>query len=269
MPIPLRSPDEIDALARAGEACASILDRLVDACSVGVMTADLDALASEEIRRVGASPLFLNYNAPAGSKPFPGCVCISINEELVHGVPGERLIRPGDVVSIDLGLRLSGWCADSARTVLVPPVASEHAAQHAHLLTLLDQAIEMMAPGVRWSEVVRAVGEKAASAGYTLIEPYAGHGIGRELHEPPRAPLRNAKPGAASALAPSDDFVLRPGMVLTIEPILVRGSGSTRLAPDGWTVLAADRAVGCHEERMVAIVRGGSRMLTAAPIRSA
>ncbi len=269
MPIPLRSPEEIDALARAGEACAAILDRLVEACVPGIMTAELDAIASEQIRRAGATPLFLNYNGPGGRKPFPGCVCVSINDELVHGIPGERLIRSGDVVSIDLGLRLDGWCADAARTVLMPPIADEHAAMHTHLLSMLAHATSLMVPGVAWSEVVQAVGEIAGARGYTLIEPYAGHGIGRSLHEPPRAPLRNTPAASRGGLSPADDFVLRPGMVLTIEPILVRGTGSTRLASDGWTVLATDRAIGCHEERMVAIVRGGSRMLTAAPIRSA
>ncbi len=269
MAIPLRSPDEIECLSRAGRLCWSILDQLADACRAGVMTRDLDALASSAISQAGAQPLFLGYRAHDGRTPFPASVCVSINEELVHGIPGERLLRAGDVVSIDLGLSLDGWCADAARTVLIPPVTHEHATLHAGLLDLLAATIASMAPGLRWSEIVAAAGERARETGLTLVEPYAGHGIGRALHEPPRAPLLNAAPDQAQSLPAAQDFVLRPGMVLTVEPIAVRGSGSALTASDGWTVLAADRAVGCHEERMVAIVRGGSRMLTAAPIRSA
>lgn len=269
MAIPLRSPDEIEGLSRAGALCWSILDRLVSACRAGVMTAQIDGLARREVERAGAVPLFPGYAGHDGRRPFPTCVCVSINEELVHGIPGERLIRAGDVVSIDLGLSFAGWCADAARTVLVEPVRDEHGALHAGLLEVLGLAIERVGPGVRWSEVVQAVGERARERGLTLVEPYAGHGIGRALHEPPRAPLLNPVESGGGPLALSQDFVLRPGMVLTVEPIVVRGRGTTITATDGWTVLASDRAIGCHEERMVAIVRGGSRMLTAAPIRSA
>lgn len=269
MAIPLRSPDEIECLSRAGRLCWSILNQLAESCCAGVMTRDLDALASNAITHAGAQPLFLGYSAHDGRNPFPACVCVSINEELVHGIPGERLIRPGDVVSIDLGLKLDGWCADAARTVLVGPARAEHAAMHAGLSEILEVATTRMRPGVAWSAIVQAVGERTRQLGLTLVEPYAGHGIGRALHEPPRAPLLNPVESAGNALAPSQDFVLRPGMVLTVEPIVVRGAGTTLNASDGWTVLAADRATGCHEERMVAIVRGGSRMLTAAPIRSA
>ncbi|MBX3367204.1 MAG: type I methionyl aminopeptidase [Phycisphaeraceae bacterium] len=262
MAIHLRSDSEIDALARAGRACWAALDRIASACVPGCITRDLDAIARDEIKRAGASPLFLGHKGPDGRPPFPGHLCVSINNELVHGIPGERLLRPGDVVSVDLGLTLDGWCADAARTVLIDPVPDHHRELHARTLEILKLAITMMEPGIAWSTIVQAVAKAVGETDTRLVEPYAGHGIGRALHEPPRAPLLNA----GSPLSPNEDFILRPGMVLTVEPILVRGNAKTITGSDGWTVLAAVNAVGCHEERMVAIVRGGYRMLTGAPI---
>lgn len=266
MAIPLRSESEIDAIARAGRACWHALDRIACACLAGCITRDLDAIACEEIQRAGATPLFLGHKGPDGRPPFPGHLCVSINNELVHGIPGERLLRPGDVVSIDLGLTLDGWCADAARTLLIEPVPDQHRDLHARTIEILNLAISMMEPGIAWSAIVQAVAQAVGEADVRLVEPYAGHGIGRALHEPPRAPLLNTDARTRSSLSESEDFVLRPGMVLTVEPILVRGNAQTLTASDGWTVLAADNAVGCHEERMVAIVRGGHRMLTGAPI---
>lgn len=260
MAIPIRSPAEIDAIARAAEACASILRLVASRCVVDAVTDELDALADAEIARIGAEAIFKGYRAGDGRAPFTGCMCVSINEELVHGVPGERLVRPGDVVSLDLGLKLGGWCADCAITVLIDPVSPANRALHHDVLRVLESAVGAMAPGALWSEVVHGCAHLAGDLGLRLIEPYAGHGVGRDLHEPPRAPLLNRDAGA---LAPEQDFVLRPGMVLTVEPIGIRGTGETIGADDGWTVLARDRAIGCHEERMVAIVRGGNRALTA------
>lgn len=266
MAIHLRSDCEIDALERAGRACWAALDRIANACVPGRITRDLDTIAREEILRAGATPLFLGHKGPDGRPPFPGHLCVSINNELVHGIPGERLLRPGDVVSIDLGLTLDGWCADAARTLLIEPVPDHHRELHDRTLQILELAISLMEPGIAWSAIVQIVAQAVGDADMRLIEPYAGHGIGRALHEPPRLPLLNASPRVGSLLSPNEDFILRPGMVLTVEPILVRGNARTITGSDGWTVLAADNAVGCHEERMVAIVRGGYRMLTGAPI---
>ena len=261
MAIPIRSPREIDEIARAAEVCAQVLAQIASRCVPGVVTGELDSLASALVKTAGAMPLFKGYGASDRRPAFPASICVSINQELVHGVPGERLIREGDVVSLDLGLSLRGWCADCATTVLVPPVSNEHRALHDAVGDVLRAASNAMAPGARWSDVVGASGSLASQRGIRLVEPYAGHGVGRSLHEPPRAPLINAVSGRS--LPEAEDFVLRPGMVLTIEPIGVHGSGSTVTAPDEWTVLAEDGAIGCHEERMVAIVRGGCRALTA------
>lgn len=263
MAIPLRSPRDIDGLGRAGAACWSILDALVARCVPGVATWELDALAADLLAKSNAESLFLGYRGPAGPA-FPGHICVSINEELVHGIPGDRLVRPGDVVSIDLGLRLGGWCADAARTVLVPPVPEAAATLHTGVRSILSEVIDAMRPGIAWSEIVRLAASGAQRAGIRLIEPYAGHGIGRTLHEKPRAPFLNAGfDGEPPELGEREDFVLRPGMVLAVEPIGVAGSEETLGLDDGWTVVARDRSIGCHEERTVAIVRGGRRVLTA------
>lgn len=267
MAIPIRSPREIDAISRSAECCARVLKEVAARCVPGAITADLDRVAERAIRSAGARPIFRGYGATATRPAFTGSMCVSINEELVHGVPGERLVRPGDVVSLDVGLELDGWCADCATTVLVDTVDPKSERLRRDVLDVLHAAMVAMHPGVRWSQVVAGAGRVAAERGIRLVEPYAGHGVGRSLHEPPRAPLLNATAG--SVLPESEDFVLRPGMVLTLEPIGVRGSGGTVTAPDGWTVLASDRAIGCHEERMVAIVRGGCRALTSSLERGA
>jgi methionyl aminopeptidase len=267
MAIPIRSPREIGAIARSAGCCERVLLEVASHCVEGAITADLDRIADAAIRREAARPIFRGYGATVSRAAFTGAMCVSINEELVHGVPGERLVRPGDVVSLDVGLELDGWCADCATTVLVDTVDPKSERLRRDVLDVLHAAMDAMRPGVRWSQVVAGAGRVAAERGIRLVEPYAGHGVGRSLHEPPRAPLLNTSGG--SSLRDEEDFVLRPGMVLTIEPIGVRGSGQTVTAPDGWTVLASDRAIGCHEERMVAIVRGGCRALTSSLERGA
>jgi methionyl aminopeptidase len=263
MPIPIRSPREINAMAEAGRIAWSVLGTLAKACTPGARTGDLDALALELITRAGAQSLFMGYQGPAAT-PFPAHVCISINEELVHGIPGDRLIRPGDAVKIDVGIRSQGWCADCARTILIPPVSADASRLHTATLACLERAIALAAPGVSWSSIVSEVAAVAHSSRIALVEPYAGHGVGRELHEPPRAPLLTPRPGGdPPQLPPAQDFILRPGMCIAIEPIGVLGSNQTLGLDDGWTVVAADRSLGSHEERTVAIVPGGCRILTA------
>lgn len=263
MPIPIRAPREINAMAEAGRIAWSVLGTLADACTPGVRTGDLDALALELITRAGADSLFMGYQGPA-STPFPAHVCISINEELVHGIPGDRLIRPADVVKIDVGIRFRGWCADCARTILVPPITPDAARLHAATRASLDRAIALAAPGVAWSSIVKEIAAIAHAHHISLVEPYAGHGVGRALHEPPRAPLLAPGPGGElPQLPPEQDFILRPGMCIAIEPIGVLGANQTLGLDDGWTVVAADRSLGSHEERTVAIVPGGCRILTA------
>lgn len=274
--ITLKSADEIAALRRAGRVAALALDAAVHACVSGVTTAELNSVASKEILRHGATPLFRGYKQ--GSSPaYPADSCISVNEEVVHGVPGARRLSPGDVVSIDLGIGLDGWCADAATTFVLPlehPEWCDHATRErfervsrmvGDTRGLLTLAARRLRPGARWSEIALELERRAIELGYAIVTEYVGHGIGRELHEPPRVPAyRTGFVG--------EDFIVQPGMVLAVEPMLALSSrepsaegfrkARVRLLKDGWTVVTADGAPACHEEHMVAITEEGATILT-------
>ena len=267
--IQLRSPSEIEEIRAAGQVLHAALDRAYDACVAGATTADVEAVALEVIRRLGAEPLFLGYQSPSPEvKPFPACCCISVNDEIVHGIPGSRVIVDGDLVSLDCGVRLNGWCVDAAVTVPVGDVSSEslellESAQH-----MLTEAVRMAMPGERWSDIAKSMQEIALRRGHGVVVEYVGHGIGRELHEAPQVP--NC---LSDEFLTHGDFTLRPGMVLAIEPMLtLNGAGvdkdnyprgvETRSLADGWTVVSADGSPAVHVEHTVAITRNGCDVLT-------
>lgn len=246
MPIPLKSPRDIDQMRRAGSLVRRILDEAAAAAVPGVSTRELDALISARIRDAGAQPASLQTGFPAASS-------ITLNEEAAHAPPGDRLIRPGDVVSIDAALRLGDWCADAA------VVVGESRGIAAAARGALAAALHELEPGRPWSAAAQAAAAAAARHGCTIVGEYGGHGIGRSLHEPPGAVF--VPPGKPF---PSEhDFVLRPGMVLTIEPIVVQGGGRLVTMGDGWTVLTADRSWAAHEERTIAVTRNGAADMTA------
>lgn len=255
MPVPLRSPDEIDSIGRTGRLLWSALGQVIDAIRAGQTSREVESRARRALALHGLEPLLEGYRAGA-SPPFPGVACVCINEEAVHAVPSGRIIRDGDLVTIDLAGRFSDWCADAARSVIVGADSQGHAVLHDATCKALDAALCRIGPGVRWSEVAAGAATAAEGFGFRLVRGYDGHGIGRDLHEAPRAAL------AALDTAAPHDFVLRPGMVITIEPVLTSGSARVVTLDDGWTVVTADRAPSCHEERTVAVVRGGRRVLT-------
>ncbi len=227
------------------------------------------------MQRAGGEPIFLGYLGTAASNihanaPFPASSCVSVNEELVHGVPGARVIGEGDLVSIDAGVRLDGWCADSAVTVRVG--ASENRDELDALVdcaqAMLNHAIAAIRPGRRWSEIANGMEAIAADADFAIAVDFVGHGIGRELHESPQVPSC-----VSAGFLRGGDFTLRPGMVLAIEPMVVlertrRDSNGERLNPrvklasDGWTVLVESGARSCHVEHTVAVTRDGAEVLT-------
>lgn len=263
----IKSTQEIEAIARAGRVVAESLVRAASECRAGVSTASIDQVIGSIIRSHGAQSLFFGCERE-GAPHFPGHACISLNEQVVHGVPGQRRLANGDVVTIDVGVRLDGWCADAATTVIVGgPDAAEPG--HAEMLRrLLAEAIAMIRPGVRWTAIARALEVGAGAAGLGIVTEYIGHGIGRELHEWPSVPAYAT--GFAGA-----DFELAEGMVLAIEPIVTaRGPGRARgrglpdhasrvcLCPDGWTVATVDSSWAAHEERTIAVLASGARNLT-------
>lgn len=256
-------------MRRAGEVLHAALDAAADACVVGATTAAIDAAAMSVIRNAGAEALFRDYPSPDPDvAPFPACCCVSVNDEIVHGIPGKRVVRNGDVVSIDCGVRLDGWCADAALTVPVGRVADEVIGLIECAQFMLAAAVRAARPGARWSDIAGEMQSMALERGHGIVVEYVGHGIGRELHEKPQVP---------NCLSPDflahGDFTLRPGMVLAIEPMLTLvGAGvdaagfpigvATNRLSDGWTVVSADGSPAVHVEHTVAITRRGCDVLT-------
>jgi methionyl aminopeptidase len=267
----LKSSAELDALRRAARVARQALEHAAAACAPGVTTAHVDSLVREHLARAHAQPLFLGYRQ-GNSPPFPAVTCISVNEQVVHGIPGSRVLEPSDLVSLDVGIRLDGWCADTATTVLVRGEGRENLTRAALVVAvrgLMEHARRLIRPGVRWSAVARELERAAHATGYGLVTEYVGHGIGRALHEPPRAP-------AYWSGFDGPDFTLEPGLVLAVEPILAEGRGPAsappgglppwrmpvRLLADGWTVVTLDGSAAAHEEHMIAVTASGSVLLT-------
>ncbi|CAE7546702.1 map, partial [Symbiodinium necroappetens] len=264
---------EIDALTRAASLVCECLDLVRDAATEGVRTDDLDAVAGHHLVSRGATSLFKGYTQ-GDTPPFPADTCISVNDEVVHGIPSNRALKNGDLLCVDVGLKLDGWCGDSATAIVVGGADANPAAAKLIEQTreIIDLAVSRMKPGVRWSDIGRELEDRTEAMGVGLVTEYVGHGIGRELHEPPKAPCYWSGFGG-------DDFTLSEGMVLSIEPMLTLGRGPitgwlvgraglpafrmpVQLDPkDGWTVRTADGSFACHEERMVAVTATGARVL--------
>ncbi len=218
MPIVIKSRFEIERMRRTGQLGHQILSKMRQAVAAGVTTQALDDLAKFELDRAGAIALSKNYPTYRAGEGFPGHTCISVNEEVVHGIPGTRTLKDGDIVTLDLALSMDGYCADTATTVGVgtisPPLQQ--------LLTVtrqtLDLAISHMRPGIRWSDVARLMQHYVEQHGYNVVREFVGHGIGREMHEEPKVP------NFVTAEQLSGDFVLRRGMTLAVEPMVVMGA---------------------------------------------
>jgi methionyl aminopeptidase len=248
--IELKTPSQLASMREAGLVVARALRAAADAVAPGVSTAELDAVAAAEIRAAGATPSFLGYHG------YPATICVSVNEEIVHGIPGPaRRLRAGDVVSIDCGAIAGGWHADAALTVGVMDITGERA----RLIEVCEQALwhglAQARPGARLSDISHAVERQVRSAGaYGIVEDYVGHGIGTEMHMDPPVP-NHGRPGRGPVLA--------EGMALAIEPLLTLGAPETRLLDDGWTVVSEDGSVAAHFEHTVAITAAGPWVLTA------
>ncbi|CAN5637372.1 type I methionyl aminopeptidase [soil metagenome] len=242
-----KSPQEIEAMRRAGAIVAETLNRLEDALHPGVTTGELDRVAEEHITAAGGRPSFKGY------KGFPASICTSPNDVIVHGIPGDDVLDDGDIVSLDVGVFLDGFHADSAWTFPVGQVD----AQAAELLKVteasLEASIAQCKPGGRLGDVGHAVEEVAEAAGFSIVREYVGHGVGRSLHEDPQIP--NYGP-------PGRREVLSPGMTLAIEPMVNAGGPETRVMDDGWTVRTADGRYSAHFEHTVAITGDGHEVLT-------
>jgi methionyl aminopeptidase len=251
--ITLKSRAEIARMRRAGRIVAEVLALVEAELRPGVSTAHLDRLAEDHIRRSGATPSFKGYPGVNPRRPFPGSICISLDDEIVHGIPGERTIRDGQVVSIDAGAIVDGWHGDGARTFFVgdPPPAVAELIEVTRLATLAG--IAAARPGNHIEDISAAVEDVARPHGYGIIRQFVGHGIGTAMHEEPQVPnYRTGRKGRR----------LEPGICLAIEPMFTLGRHETRILPDDWTVVTADGTLAAHFEHTIAVTESGPEILT-------
>jgi methionyl aminopeptidase len=245
-----KSPEEIASMRRGGKIVADTLSRLREALRPGITTLELDRIAEAAIVGAGATPSFKGYRG------YPAAICTSPNEVIVHGIPSKSVVLDeGDIVSLDVGAYLEGFHADSAWTYPVGEVDARVAELLKVTEASLDAAVERCAPGIRLGDVGAAVQEVAEAAGFSIVREYAGHGVGRALHEEPSIP-NYGPPGRREILA--------PGMTLAIEPMVNLGRPETKTLGDGWTVVTADGSLSAHFEHTVAITDDGHEILTTA-----
>lgn len=219
----------------------------------GVTTREVDAAVAEVFQKHSAEPLFLNF---PGKVPFPAVTCTSLNEQVVHGIPGDTVLKDGDILSLDTGCRIAGWCADSAWTYPVGNVDAGKLRLMEIGRELLRISIVGLAECQVWSEVAARMEALAHSAGFSLVEQFVGHAIGRQMHEPPQVP--NFVDRAAS-----EDFEIRPGLVLAIEPMLNAGVAGVKILDDHWTAVTEDGRPSVHFEHTIAVTSDGPRLITA------
>ncbi len=254
MPINYRSKTEIAGIQRASQVVMEVLEVLRAAVRPGITTRELNAIAERELKARGAVSNFKGYSPARGVPPFPGVICSSVNDEIVHGIPGKRVLLDGDIVAIDMGAIVGGWHADSAITVPVGPISPVAKRLLDITQEALRRGIAAARPGNRVMDIARAIQTYVESQGCSVVRELVGHGIGRALHEEPQVP-NYVDPKMPNPL-------LRPGMVICIEPMVNAGRADVRELSDGWTIVTADGSLSAHFEHMVAITDGEPDVLT-------
>jgi methionyl aminopeptidase len=247
MTMTIKNEDEIRRMDEAGQVVALIHARIERAIAPGVTTAELDTIARDTLEESGAVSSFLGYHG------FPAHICASINDEIVHGIPGNRRLRDGDIASIDVGAILAGYHGDSAWTYGVGEISEDAAALLRDTEEALYLAVEAAMSGNRLGAIGHAVESHARGLGRGVVRNYGGHGIGRQMHEDPHVP---------NIGSPDRGVVLRSGLTLAIEPMLTLGSEDSTTLADGWTVVTADGSLAAHFEHTVAVGSDGGRVLT-------
>jgi len=246
----IKSAAELSLMREAGQLNALALTTVKEMIQPGITTAELDGAAEKVIRDAGGVPIFKGYPGPY---PYPATLNVSINEELVHGIPGKRKLKEGDIVSVDCGTLLGGFIGDAAFTVGV----GEISAQAQRLVDVtgrsLDEGVNMMRLGNRTGDISAAIQRYVESQGYQVTREYTGHGVGRNMHEGPQVP-NYGKAGKG--------IMLRPGLVIALEPMVLVGTMRTRVLEDQWTVISADRSLTAHFEHTVAVTEGDPLILT-------
>ncbi len=248
--IMVKSKEDLAAMRRAGQVAAQALETVVQAVRPGVTTHDLDQIAEDRIRRLGGVPSFLGYRG------FPASICTSVNDEVVHGIPGPRKLREGEIISVDLGAVVDGFHGDLAVTVPVGKVSGEIDRLLRVTREALAIGIRAVRPKGRLGNVSAAIQKYVEEHGFSVVREFAGHGIGRRLHEEPQIP-NFGRPG--------NGVPLRPGMTLAIEPMVNMGTAEVMMDPDGWTVRTRDHKPSAHFEHTVAVGEDGPIVLTGLP----
>ena len=255
--IKLKSPREISLMREAGRVVAQALDQVRQMAAPGVTTADMEDVVAGVFREHDALPLFLGYPCSTKGKPaFPAVTCTSVNQHVVHGIPNRRPLKAGDIVSVDTGCKIGGWCGDSAVTLAIGEIAPDVRKLLDVTSESLDLAIRAMARCRYWSEVASLMERYIKSQGFFVVEKFVGHGIGQEMHEEPQVP------NFVSKALRKNDIRLEPGVVLAIEPMVAMGTKEVRTLDDGWTVETKDRRPSAHFEHTVAMTQEGPRVLT-------
>ena len=258
MAITLRSRREIELMRRAGAVVANVLSKLREIAKPEMTTAWLDNVALQMTVEAGAEALFKGVRSPVSNAPFPGAICASINEQVVHGIPSESTrLHDGDILSIDFGVRLNGYCGDAAVTIPIGDVSEDKRQLLEVTEHVLGIAIEKSMPSVRWSQIAAQMQQYAESAGFSVVRDFVGHGIGRQMHEEPKVP------NFVSSELLADDIVLTEGLVMAVEPMINAGSCAVRTLKNGWTVVTRDDKCSAHFEHTIVIVEDGCEVLTA------
>ena len=245
----IETPEEFDGMRAAGEVVRRVLEAMQRVVRPGISTAELDEVGERIMRQHGAQ------SAPALVYKFPGANCISLNDEAVHGIPGKRELREGDLVKLDVTIEKNGFMADAAVTVPVGQVSEECQRLVACAECAFEKAMLVARAGFRVSEIGRVIEREVRRSGFAVIRELAGHGIGRTIHEEPRVP---------NYADPTANQILSEGLVITVEPIIAAGSGRSVVAKDGWAVVTADHRPSAHYEHTLVITKGQPILLTAA-----
>ncbi|OBG85336.1 type I methionyl aminopeptidase [Mycobacterium sp. E802] len=252
--VSLKTETQVEAMAAAGAVVAEVLQAIVAKAAAGDTTADLDRIAADILTAHGASSPFLNYHPRWAPKPFPAVLCVSVNDAIVHGIPDGTVLADGDLVSVDFGATLNGWCGDAARSFVVGTPDPADTALIEATDAALDAGIAAVRPGNTLGDIGHAIAAVAREAGYGLLANHGGHGIGRTMHEAPHVPNVGRR---------GEGMTLQPGLVIAIEPMLI-ADGTTGYVhdPDGWTLRSTTGARAAHSEHTVAVTTRGARILT-------
>ncbi|WP_432799723.1 type I methionyl aminopeptidase [Poriferisphaera sp. WC338] len=256
MAITRKSPKDLEKMRAAGRIVKAVHRRIEEICKPGITTKELDEEAFRTFTNLGAKGLFKNYPTYKPGEGFPSHTCISVNDVVVHGIADDRVIKDGDIVGLDCGVQLDGWCGDAATTILVGDVAPDVRKLCEDTQHILELAISEIRPGRTWSQIARLMQNYAERQGYGVVRDFVGHGIGRNMHEDPKVP------NYVSRDLIRNDIKLTEGLVLAIEPMCNLGTKDVRTLADGWTVVTLDGKASAHYEHTVAITAKGAEVLT-------